>query len=94
MYYYRKEGVKHFKKLNFKDVTLIFISAIICGSLAAFIFMHLLKDNNSFTVNAITSAYPIFTVLFAWILIKEKITIRSIFGAILIVIGAILITKT
>lgn len=92
IWYFQDEARKSFNKIGKTEIFLIFISTIVCTIFAGFIFAKLLKeDKDSYTINTITSAYPMVTILIAWLFMKEKINLSIIIGAILITLGIIII---
>jgi drug/metabolite transporter (DMT)-like permease len=60
--------------------------------IANYLYLYLLKHHQSFLISALVSCAPLFTLLFAYLFLKEKITLTAAFGVFLIVIGVICLT--
>ena len=77
------------KKLDRRSIMLIAISSIIGSFVATLLFFYLLKDNDSYIVTALTFSSPVFTLLLAYLILKEKITMIGLTG-VLMIFGGIL----
>lgn len=69
------------------------ILGVIGGNTAFLAFIHALRHNEAGTMVSLTSAYPLVTMLLAWLFLGEAITASKVFGAVIIVIGGYLITR-
>lgn len=88
--YSKLRFIQH-NKLNL--IPFLIIATGIFGSLGTFFYFFSMKNSkNSYLVLSITFAVPIiiFTCL-VWIFLKEKLTLRSLFGILLVCFGLILI---
>jgi len=65
--------------------------ASIAGFLAYLIYYYILKKHDSYVVSALINAAPVFTLLLAVLLLKEKINVYGSLGVLFIVIGVILL---
>lgn len=79
-------------RIDAKVIAIAFISSFLCGFIANMMYMFVLAKNNSHIVAALTNTTPLFTLLFAALLLREHITRRSVMGVILIVAGTILLS--
>jgi bacterial/archaeal transporter family protein len=61
---------------------------------AAMIYFKLLSENDAAPVVALVSAYPLVTVLLAWLVFKDTISPSMWLGALAIVIGITLISRS
>jgi len=80
------------KTINTYDIFLISTYTFFTIFMANLIFLEVLKYNNSHEVAAIEGIYPFFTLLLAYLFLKEKITAFGILGVILVVLGVICIS--
>lgn len=80
------------KSINTYDIFLISAYTFFTIFMANLIFLEVLKYNNSHEVAAIEGIYPFFTLLLAYLFLKEKITVFGILGVILVVLGVICIS--
>lgn len=72
--YYNKETIKNdLKILNSKHIKLFLFVAIFGSLIPGYIYYNILSKNDSFKVVITTSLYPIFSLIFARILLNEKI---------------------
>jgi O-acetylserine/cysteine efflux transporter len=69
-----------------KYILLTFLSSLL-AFVALFVYLTLLRDNDSHLVSAIVYSAPMFTLLLAILILKEKPAPISIAGIILIIIG-------
>ena len=80
------------KTINTYDIFLISTYTFFTIFMANLIFLEVLKYNNSHEAAAIEGIYPFFTLLLAYLFLKEKITVFGILGVILVVLGVICIS--
>lgn len=88
---YKKELLEEYKTLNLINVLFIFICIFGGGYIAEIMFLNLLKNNKSAIITALTYSSPFFTLLLAYLILNEKITLYGILGIIFITIGVIFI---
>jgi uncharacterized membrane protein len=77
---------------DWRVVALIGFSAIFTALLSTIIYYHLIKEHDAHLVTAITYSSPLFTLILAWWLLNEKITLAGAAGVLLIVLGVLLIS--
>lgn len=75
-----------FKSLDKNTLGLTFLSALFSFG-ALVVYLLLLKDNDSHLVSAIAYSAPMFTLILALFILKEKPTPISITGILLIILG-------
>ena len=90
--FYSNMVYKDILKLNVRDSILFLIAGVFTLFLGNAIYYYVLKDNHSHVISAVDSCAPFFTLIFAFLLLKEKINIFGILGTILIVLGVICIS--
>jgi transporter family protein len=64
----------------------------IAGALSWLFYFLALKTGSVKAVVAIDRTSVVFAIAFAWLLLGEEVTLRAFIGALLIVIGAILVS--
>lgn len=67
------------------------IAAILSGFVANLIYLFVLKKHQSYLVSALIYAAPAFTLLLAYFLLKEDISVIGFIGVIMVIIGTICI---
>lgn len=72
-----------------KDLLVFVILGLLfgLGAQAAYLWAMKISKDRTYLVVALTCIYPLFTALFLWILYREKLTLSSWVGIILIVLG-------
>jgi uncharacterized membrane protein len=76
-----------------KRVVYLLISGSIAGGLAMIIYFMALKQIGASRTVPLTSIYPLFAVTFSALLLGENVSMRVVFGAILIVLGIVLVSE-
>jgi drug/metabolite transporter (DMT)-like permease len=79
------------KKTNINHIALIAFGAIVGTFLGSMLFVHLLEKHNSSLVTALAYTTPVFVLLLAFFILKEKLDRVKILGIFLTVIGIMLI---
>lgn len=77
-----------------KTLTLILVSGLLGGVIGLFMFFSALKQGDASYVIPIAATAPLFTALYAWVLLGEKITTMRLAGIVFITIGAALVYLT
>ena len=77
-------------KLDQMSLLWIAIASIISAFIANVLYFYILKKHDSYVVSALIYASPVFTLLLAVMLLKEKVNAYGIGGVLLIVTGVIL----
>lgn len=77
------------KDLTLKHFGLIAFTTLVAGFLANYIYLRILKNNNSYFISALIYTSPVFTLLTVALLKSEKITIYAVIGILLITFGII-----
>lgn len=81
---------QEFNKLDSKTYFLIIIPAILAG-LGLYIYFIALSKGESSKVVPIVATFPLFTAIYAFLILKENITIPKLIGICLIVCGLIIL---
>ena len=84
--------IKDSSKLLRKDILGWLILANVTTFLGQIIYMYALDNHKSHVITALAFTSPLFTLLLAWMFLKEQVTTKSIIGVITIVIGVILLS--
>ena len=82
-------------KLNSQLIGLIMFLAIICTWLPNYIYYHIINEHNTTLVSAISSIYPMWTLLFSYFFLSSqtKITKEMVIGLAMIIVGVFLVSK-
>lgn len=66
-------------------------TAIVCGFLTNIIYFSILKKYDSHIISALIYSSPVFTLIMAYLLLQERITVQGFFGVVFITIGVVFI---
>ena len=92
-YYTKSVIIKDLKKIDLRISAILFFSAVFTAYLTNVLYYYILKTNDSCIISTLISSSPVFTVIFAYLFLKEKISLYGFIGIISIIIGVILINK-
>jgi drug/metabolite transporter (DMT)-like permease len=91
---YKNKNIK--KSILNIDKSTLFITlfaGIFCTFIPGYLYVYCLKEtDNTPIVCAIVGISPLFTLLISYLYLKEKITLSSIIGILLIVLGIVIIS--
>lgn len=85
--------IKEIKTVTYNDFFIISFEAIACAFIVDLLFYYILKDNDSHMVSVLIYTSPIFTFLFAYFFLNEKINMEKIVGLFIIFAGISLIMR-
>jgi drug/metabolite transporter (DMT)-like permease len=77
------------KKLTVPSVFWIGFVALVAGFFANLIYYYILNKHDSYVVSALIYSCPVFTLILAYLFLKEKISMYGLAGVLLIVLGVI-----
>ena len=79
-------------KISGKDYGILVV-VVLCGSIIApFMLLHGLNETTAFNASLLLNTEPLFTVLIAFIFLKERGTKKDYFGILLLLLGALFLT--
>lgn len=90
-----KEELRNARKLDKKDIMYFFLVALFGGSLGTLSIvkaLFLVNFDHLTVVTLLQKLQPVFAVILAWIVLKEKITKEFVFWAVLALIGGYFLT--
>ena len=88
-----REVSSDLNKMSVKDFMIIIFTSIITVFIANIIYYYVLKDHESSIISALIYSSPVFTLIIAYLFLKERLNKYSILGIIAIVFGVILISN-
>jgi|688.fasta_scaffold987326_1 drug/metabolite transporter (DMT)-like permease len=81
--------------LNHKQLILIILSTVLIMMLANFCIYKSISSKNAVLAAIIETCYPMFTLLFSWLIYRENFfNLHTIFGGLFILIGIVIISRT
>jgi drug/metabolite transporter (DMT)-like permease len=83
---------KDINKISKKDIILILFSSGIAAFFGNVLYFNILKKHESSIISALIFSSPIFTLIFAYLFLKERIHTIGLFGILFIVTGVICIS--
>jgi len=90
-YVYMSEIKAGVSKLDVKDIAMITITSILAGFVANFVYLHILQKHSSHVISALIYSSPMFTLVFAYWLLRERISFTGAIGVLLIVAGVVML---
>jgi drug/metabolite transporter (DMT)-like permease len=79
--------ISDIRKITYFDVTVIGVTVISTGFLANLLYYKVLQKHDSHIIVALMNTCPFFTLILAYLFLKEKIKIYGILGVFFILIG-------
>ena len=86
-----KEIIDDINKITPKDASIIVILAAFTVFLTNMMYYYILKNHESSIVSALIYSSPVFTLILAYLFLKERLDIFGVSGILSIVIGVVLI---
>ena len=83
---------KDIRNITNKDIIIIVFSAVIATFMGNVLYFTILKNHESSIISALIYSSPIFTLIIAYIFLKERINTIGVFGILFIVLGVICIS--
>lgn len=91
---FRKQVViSSLSKLNPQIGLNIVILVILCGLFPNYVYNLLLKSNDAHITTSLVSVTPLFVLLFSVVFLKEKVTLLSACGVLMIFAGVVLLNQ-
>ena len=89
----QKAFTNDLKKMPRTDL-LIIVSAAVCGLYIGYkLYYYVLKDHKSSIISALIYSSPVFTLIVAYIFLKERLSIYGYLGIFSILLGVMLISQ-
>lgn len=88
----RKSINQDLSKLSLSSYLLIACTVITTSFIANLIYYHLIKQYSASLVTTLVSTAPLFTVILAYLILKEKLNLKSLIGIVVTITGIILIS--
>lgn len=89
--YHKDSIVDDFNNLNFNLIFWICIATFLSVITANILYLELLKEHNTAIVTAITYSAPVLVLLMSMVIFKEKLSLYSGIGILLVIVGTILV---
>lgn len=89
--YHRKKINASIPNLTPKLVLILLFTVIACSFGPYIIYLTLVRKNDSYLVTALTNTSPIFAMLLAYFILKERVTAWACAGIFMVFIGIILL---
>ena len=87
----RQQIMKDVGRVDAYDAGIIFSVAIVASFAATLLYYYVLKDHESSLISALVYSSPIFTLIVAYLFLKERLTSIGVAGVLLIVAGVMCI---
>ena len=81
-----------FKTIRWLDIILISIASVFMNLFAKIIYLNALKHAESYVISSLVYSAPLFTLLFAVLLLHEQVTLWKLVGVCMIVGGITLVS--
>jgi len=83
---------KDFMKLTPTDALWIGVSSIVCVFLSNILYYNILEKHKSYLVSTLIDIAPLFTLIFAFFFLNERITKLGVLGIFFVISGVFLIS--
>ena len=90
-YYNKSIIIKDLKKIDLRISSILFFVALFTLFLTNMLYYYILNHHESSIVSALISTAPVFTVIFAYLFLKERLSICGFTGILFFIVGVILI---
>ena len=87
-----KRFMKDMNKMKYEDVFIIVLSSIGILIIGNLIYYYVLREHNSSLVSALIYSSPVFTLILAYIFLKERLSMYGYLGIFSILLGIIFIS--
>jgi drug/metabolite transporter (DMT)-like permease len=88
-----KELISDLNKTSSGDAVIMISVPLFTVFITQVIYLYILKDNESSIISALICSSPFFTLIFAYLFLKERLDIYGISGIFAIVMGVVLISQ-
>ena len=85
-FYLTSNSLSSILSLSFKNILLILIPGVL-AVLGIYLYFNALMGSSASKIVPLTAIYPLFTCFYGYLFLKEQITIETIIGTSLIIIG-------
>ncbi len=82
---------KEIIKMSPKTAILFVIGGILAGFIGQLTYFFALKGEQASIVIPLCSSFPIFTLIFSYLILGEPINLRKVLGTVLIIFGVVII---
>jgi len=89
----KDEIVEDMKKMSVRDASILVTLTVFCAFFANIIYYYLLKNHESSIISALIYSSPVFTLILAYLFLKERLDIFGISGILSMILGVILIAQ-
>jgi uncharacterized membrane protein len=88
-----KMFMKDMNKIKYEDILIIILSSIGILVIGNLIYYYVLREHDSSLVSALIYSSPVFTLILAYIFLKERLSMYGYLGIFSILLGIIFISK-
>jgi len=88
-----KEVMADLQKMTARDLSILTALSFFTVFMANLIYYYILKDHESSLISALIYSSPVFTLIFAYLFLKERLDIYGLSGIFAIIAGVILISN-
>ena len=89
----KDEILEDVKKMSVRDAAIFFLVTLFCAFFANIIYFYLLKNHESSIISALIYSSPVFTLIIAYLFLKERLDIYGLSGIFAMILGVILISQ-
>lgn len=91
---FEKEALVNNMKNIPSSIIMIFIFGTAMSFFANYLYFKIISKNASYLVSSLIFVSPLFTLILSYLFLKEDITVHSVIGIVLIVVGVILVAMS
>ncbi|WP_456454197.1 EamA family transporter [Methanopyrus sp.] len=76
-----------------KYVGYMIVGGILAGGLGLYLYYMALSSGQASRIVPLSSTYPLFATLFSMLVLRERPSVETVIGCVLIVVGAVLVSR-
>lgn len=89
--YYKKDIQRDMSTLDARAVWFLAFTSIVCAFITNVLYFRILKKYDSHIISALIYSCPVFTLILAYLILKERVTLNGFLGVVFITIGVVLL---
>jgi drug/metabolite transporter (DMT)-like permease len=83
--------IKDYKKIDLRIASILFFTTVLTTYFSNVLYFYILKSHETSIISALVYSSPVFTVIFAYLFLNERLSLCGLIGIFMIILGTILI---
>lgn len=85
--YHNADAIRQVRALSTRSLSTIVLTSLLTGFVANILFIYVLHDHASYVVTSLVYSAPVFTLLLAIVVLRERVTVVGVVGSVLMLAG-------